>query len=211
MGMSRLFRKRKKKEIEQSLLALRDEAYELGASKAAVVDPKEVVVDDRVLYKCIWACNRYNRSLMCPPYTPKPEDARKLFSQYRYALIVRKKGRPEDFAGTNAREENRYGLQAEDLRKLMLKLESSAFYKGYYLALSLVGGCCKICHLDGICEGIEEGICRHPFESRPSMESLGIDVLATLDNLGWKVQVVGRETEPEEIEEVGYVGLLLVC
>lgn len=209
--MSKLFRKRKKEEIEQSLLSLRDEAYELGATNAAIVKPKQVVVDDRVLYKCVWACPRYNRSLMCPPYTPKPEDTRKLFDQYRYALLVRKEGTPEDFAGKSAREDMRYGSQAEDLRKIMLKLESSAFYQGYYLALSLVGGCCRICQIDGTCDGVEDGICRHPFESRPSMESLGIDVLATLDNLGWKVQVVGRESEPGEIEEVGYVGLLLVC
>jgi predicted metal-binding protein len=209
--MSRLFRKRESEEIDQSLLSLRDQAYRLGANKVAVMEPKDVVVDERVLYKCIWACPRYNKSLMCPPYTPIPEDTKRLLNQYRYALLVRIEGRPEDFAGARAKEEKRYGLQAEGLRKLMLKLESSAFYEGYYLALALVGGCCRVCHMDGTCDGVEEGICRHPFESRPSMESLGIDVLATLDSLEWKVQVVGRESDPEEIEEIGYVGLLLVC
>jgi len=201
----------KKEEIEKALSAIRDEAYGLGASKAAIMDPRKIVVDERVVYKCMWGCPHYNSSLMCPPRTPKTDDTRKLINQYRYALLVRKEGRPEEFAGQSAIENRQWVKYGEELRRMMLNLESSAFYRGFYLALALVAGCCRICSQDGACKGLGQGICLHPFESRPSMESLGIDVIATADYLGWKIQIVGRETEPERIGEVGYVGLLLVC
>jgi len=209
--MPGLFRKWKREEIKRALLAIEDEAYKLGASKSATVDPRKVVVDERVAYKCAWSCPHYNASLMCPPRTPKPEETRKLLSQYSYALLVRKEGSPEEFAGQKAVQNEQWARCGEDLRKIMVKLESYAFYKGLYLALALIAGCCRICSPDGTCNGLEQGRCLHPYESRPSMEALGIDVMATLDNLGWKIQVVGRETEPEKITEVGYVGLLLVC
>jgi len=34
---------------------------------------------------------------------------------------------------------------------------------------------------------------------------------STLENVGWEVQVVGRESNPEEIRKIGFVGLLLTC
>jgi len=209
--MSRLFQKWSEKEIRQVLLALRDEAYDLGASKVAIIEPGEVVVDDRVRYKCMWSCPHYNTSLMCPPYTPRPEETRRLLNQYRYALLVRREGPAEDFVGGNAIEERSWIRHGRDLHKTMLKLESSAFYRGFYLAIAMVGGCCRICYPDGACQGLEQGRCLHPYESRPSMEALGIDVLSTLDKLGWEVQVVGRESKPSEIRIMGFVGLLLVC
>jgi len=209
--MPRLFRKWKKEEIERVLSAIKNEAYNLGANKVAIVDPRRVVVDERVVYKCMWGCPHYNASLMCPPYTPKPDDTRKLLNQYRYALLVRKEGKSEEFAGQSAIENNQWVKYGEELRRTMLNLESSAFYRGFYLALALVAGCCRICSQDGTCKGLGQGRCLHAYESRPSMEALGIDVMATLDYLRWKIQVVGRETEPEKISEVGYVGLLLVC
>ena len=30
-----------------------------------------------------------------------------------------------------------------------------------------------------VCAGVDDGVCRHPFEARPSMEAVGIDVVAT--------------------------------
>ncbi len=209
--MPELFRKQKKKEIQRNLLILRDEAHNLGASKAATIDPKKIVVDDRVRYKCIWSCPHYNKSLMCPPYTPAPDDTRRMLEQYRCALLVRKEGDPQDFAGASAIEKRQWNKYGEELQKIMLKLETSAFYRGFYLAIAFAGGHCRICNQDGTCKGLEQGRCLFPYESRPSMEAMGIDVLTTLDNMGWEAEVVGRKSDPQELTKVGFVGLLLVC
>ncbi len=55
----------------------------------------------------------------------------------------------------------------------MSALEREAFKLGYRFAAAFAGGDCVLCE---VCEGIEDGVCRHPFEARPSAEAVGVDV-----------------------------------
>ena len=60
--------------------------------------------------------------------------------------------------------------------------EAMAFKEGFYLAAGLIGGDCALCDE---CVGPQSGErCRHPFEARPSMEAMGIDVLETCRRVG---------------------------
>jgi hypothetical protein len=49
-----------------------------------------------------------------------------------------------------------------------------------------------------------------PFMSRPSMEAIGIDVYSTLRGLNWEFSVIGKKTNPKDVETAGYCGLLLL-
>jgi predicted metal-binding protein len=63
-------------------------------------------------------------------------------------------------------------------------LEQDAFFNGYYKALGFgAGPCwlCKKCNLEH---------CVHPLQARPSMESCGIDVYATVRGHGFPIEVV---------------------
>jgi predicted metal-binding protein len=63
-------------------------------------------------------------------------------------------------------------------------LEQDAFFNGYYKALGFgAGPCwlCKKCNLEH---------CVHALQARPSMESCGIDVYATVRAHGFPIEVV---------------------
>ena len=68
----------------------------------------------------------------------------------------------------------------------MSALEREAFRLGYRFAAAYAGGDCVLCE---VCEGIEDGVCRHPFEARPSAEAVGVDVIATARAAGLDIEM----------------------
>jgi predicted metal-binding protein len=79
-------------------------------------------------------------------------------------------------------------------------MERRLFLEGYYKAFSLVGECCALCK-----KCTYPLACRFPQEKRPSVESLSIDVIGTLHNLGLNSQVAVNKTEP-----FNYYGIILL-
>ena len=85
--------------------------------------------------------------------------------------------------------------------RLMTDLERAAFKMGYRYAAAFSGGECVLCEE---CVGQASGEpCRHPFEARPSMEAVGIDVVATAVAAGLSVEL------PAE-DHPAWTGLLLI-
>jgi predicted metal-binding protein len=84
---------------------------------------------------------------------------------------------------------------------LMTRLESAAFKRGLRFAAAFGGGDCKLCETC-VGQGSDEP-CRHPFEARPSMEALGIDVIATAANAGLRIEMPA-------IDAPRWTGLLLL-
>jgi predicted metal-binding protein len=132
---------------------------------------------------------------MCPPNCVKPEEFAKSLERYKYAILVQAK-----IITDLASMERRLGVSSlveiikdEDYRRqlrastrsfevILNKLERDALMKGHRFALALSGGTCSLCDE---CAGISPGEpCRHPFEARPSMEAVGIDVILTAHNAG---------------------------
>lgn len=87
-----------------------------------------------------------------------------------------------------------------EFQKVMLNAEKLAFQQGFYKAFSFWAGPCHLC---------EE--CRPPSPPkkctamRPSMESAGIDVFATINSVGKTMRTLKGKTE-----FVKYFGLLLL-
>ena len=68
---------------------------------------------------------------------------------------------------------------------MVIKIEKEAFLAGYYKALAMGAGPCRLCRDCNL-----KGECRHREEARPSMESCGIDVFATVRNNGFTIDTL---------------------
>jgi predicted metal-binding protein len=178
-------------------------------------------------------CSHWGRNLMCPPHVPGPDETRATLKRYSDALVVQQPipltaAAVEQAYGDAAYAEVRAGDvifggdgegEAADARpvavaecdavihdsqnsfaRVMTALEAEAFKMGYRFAAAFAGGDCVLCE---VCEGVDDGVCRHPFEARPSMEAVGIDVVAT-------AQAAGLTVELPAADEPCWTGLLLI-
>jgi len=87
-----------------------------------------------------------------------------------------------------------------EFARLMTALESAAFKMGYRFATAFAGGDCVLCD---VCVGKDGEACRHPFEARPSMEAVGIDVVATAEAAGLAIEMPAAD-------KPCWTGLLLI-
>lgn len=202
-------------EIESDLEKLRLRALELGADQAMAIQANNVVIDPRVRVKCsVPSCDSYGRNRMCPPNIISMEEFAKALSRYRFGLLVqfdigygeaemRKKFKGKSLEDLHL-DSGYVDKMTEDMRGMSLalgKLEKEALYMGYRFAAALSGGCCRLC--DECVGPAPSAKCRHPFQARPSMEAVGIDVIATAANAGLKVEFPAKG-------KAVWTGLLLV-
>jgi predicted metal-binding protein len=158
-------------------------ARELGADRAASLPASAVVVDERVGLKCrVPLCGHYGTNLMCPPHTPTAAETRAALARYSDVLVVQRDIPLTQEAVDVDRETGADACRAElkrsqnEFAAVMSALEADAFRLGYRYAASFAGGECVLCEA---CVGASGEPCRHPFVARPSMEAVGIDVVAT--------------------------------
>src|SRR4030067_2783602 len=149
-------------------------------SQAKITKTNKIVVDERVLYKCMLSCSGYNTCLSCPPFAMKPNETKELLRQYNYGILYRKIYPPKDFCGPDSNLHKKWAQGNHEVQKIMTHLENSAFYKGFYFALAFGAGRCRQCSIEGNCKGLEKRVCIQPYEKRSSMEAVGIDVYSTL-------------------------------
>jgi predicted metal-binding protein len=96
--------------------------------------------------------------------------------------------------------ETRLRDSQNEFARLMSGLEAEAFKMGYRFAAAFAGGDCVLCD---VCAGVNGQPCNHPFEARPSMEAVGIDVVATAEAAGLTIELPADE-HPR------WTGLLLI-
>lgn len=146
-----------------------------GAVWAKIIDPKNVVTAEWVRFKCQYGCDGYRSCLTCPPYSPRPEQTKRMLEHYSKALIMVYDVPPDKTERVLRRK----------LRKDLTKLERVIFLDGYYKALGMACGPCNLC------KGCDLTYpCKFGDIARPSMEACGIDVYSTLANVGYKLKVV---------------------
>ena len=131
----------------KSIEILEDEITKMANSSGAYIvspiSPDEVVVGNWVRLKCQYGCPSYAKKLSCPPYSPTPEDTRKVLSEYTKAYLIGYKG------STIFKKENKENMQElfpkvlRDVRKSLFEIEKHAFLSGYYK--SFVYGFCGPC------------------------------------------------------------------
>ncbi len=175
-------RKREKRKIisddELCLAALRKP----GVKGVRIVSPSDVVTAAWVRLKCQFGCDGYGQYLVCPPYSPTPDEMRRVLDSYERAILVH-------FEPTAA------------VKKVVASLEREIFLRGAWKALGLGAGPCYFCRR---CP-VEEGRCRHAERARPSMEACGIDVFTTARKAGFPIEVVRTRRQCPN-----YYGLVLI-
>jgi predicted metal-binding protein len=173
---------------------------------------RAVVVDERVNLKCrVPLCASYGVNLMCPPHTPTAVETRTALARYSDTLVVQldipltQAAVDEALDGMGYAEAQAPGASAavaggakttsyearlrdskNDFARIMTALEAEAFKMGYRFAAAFAGGDCVLCD---VCAGADGQPCKHPFEARPSMEAVGIDVVATAEAAGLAIEL----------------------
>lgn len=183
---------------------LRTLALKLGAIDAKIIPADKIVVEDRILLKCKVGCHNYGKTLACPPYTPTPEEFRKIVNDYSFALFMKFESKAtanpalakhlskpitDPTIPKNLKKKLRQFWAAWKADKLKLlsvvhNLEKKAMSKGYPLAVGLVSGHCQLCEK---CT-LDRATCIYPTKARISEEAVGINVQATAKNAGIKTK-----------------------
>ncbi len=184
-----------------SLDFLRKKALELGAIDAKIIPAEKIVIEDRVIFKCQLGCEKYGKTLACPPHAPSPEQFRKIVSEYRNAMFMKFQSKAEgdsELIKYLAKKDNRivpdemkvkverfWSIWNSELKKVLsniIELEKVAAGKGYLLTIGLISGSCQLCERCNI----EKGVCVHPETRRFPEEGVGVNVKATAENAGVK-------------------------
>jgi len=153
-----------------------------GLLEVKVIRPKDVATGAWVEWKCRFGCDGYGQCLVCPPFTPKPDQTRRVLDGYRRGLLMH--FRPD-----------------AHVKQVVADLERAIFLMGAWKAFGLGAGPCHFCPS---CP-VPDGPCRHPERARPSMEACGIDVFTTVRKAGLPIEVV---TDRRQCPN--YYGLILV-
>ena len=188
-------------------------SIEMGASDAKIIQSDRVIVENRVRGKCIVPkCPSYGMSINCPPHSPSAEETRSMLKEYRFGVFIRLIVASDQMAGERASEEDRMGPFRMKIQEIVSKLESTAFYDGYHLAMGFAAGSCKRSFCPDIeCNALAPGKgCRHPLWARPSMESVGMNVYTMAAKVGWEIYPIGKNVSLKDLPHGNYLGLVLV-
>ena len=166
---------------KKDLIHYLDAALEMGAEAAKVIRASTIRCEAWVRLKCQFGCGGYDKRLMCPPFTPTPAEMTEVVSCYRRAILI-------------------YAKDNGIVNEIIPHLEREIFFAGYYKALGLGSGPCRLCKR---CDTSSR--CRHPYEARPAMEACGIDVFATVRASGLPIEVVRTRRQRGD-----YYGVILV-
>ena len=185
--------------IESDLSVLCEEAKKLGAIDAKAIKSSDIIVDLRVTVKCrVPLCAYYGNSLMCPPHVMSASEFQEILTKYAYAVLVQVEvSVPEEVIQAAKKADNLAELfgdknyvksmlsRAKELGEVVNKIEAISFNLGYRFAAGFSGGTCTLCD-ECVTKNPGEP-CRHPFEARPAMEAVGIDVVKTAERAGFKL------------------------
>src|SRR4030043_1958489 len=94
-----------------------------GVKDARIVSPSDVETSPWVRLKCQFGCDGYGGCLVCPPFTPTPEQMRKVLDAYRRAILI-------------------HFAPDADVKAIVADLERSIFLLGAWRAFGLGAGPC---------------------------------------------------------------------
>ncbi|EQB22207.1 hypothetical protein UNSWDHB_423 [Dehalobacter sp. UNSWDHB] len=160
---------------------LRAKLRRLPIQSITPIHPQDVVTAHWVKDHCRYGCSSYGEKC-CPPNSPSYEDTRVKLDGYTKAFLI--EGQPP----------------TRMFQRVMLDAEKAAFKQGFYKAFAFWAGPCHLC-----------SECKQPAPpkkctaTRPSMESAGMDVFATVTKQGFTMR-----TLKDKNEFVKYFGLLLL-
>ena len=164
-------KRKTKKETQKSKISNRELCKAVkqksNVRDVCIISPSDVETAAWVRLKCQFGCEGYGQCLVCPPYTPTPQQMREVLDSYTRAVLIH--FTPEAHVKTTVAE-----------------LERELFLRGAWKAFGIGAGSCDFCKT---CK-VDEQWCRHARRARPSMEACGIDVFSTVKKAGLPIEVV---------------------
>ncbi|MHC4728024.1 MAG: DUF2284 domain-containing protein [Planctomycetota bacterium] len=155
---------------------------------ARIISPTDVETAAWVRLKCKFGCDGYGQTLVCPPYTPTPQQMREVLDSYKRAVLIH-------FEKTKVKSTE------DEIKTTVVELERDYFLRGAWKVFGLGAGSCSLCKECNL----KEQLCRHTEQTRPAMEACGIDVFSTVKKVGFPIEVVRTRGQCPN-----YYGLILV-
>jgi len=181
--------------MEETYNALPAIADAAGATHSAIVDARELAVQEWVRENCLSnACGKSGRNWTCPPHTGELEELGERLRSHERGVLVQNIFPLEDswdFEGMAdaIRDHNRMiRAIAKEIAARHPELE----------LLALGAGGCDICETCAC----PDDPCRAPEKAMASVESQGMDIAALVESVGLSY-INGADT-------VSYVGMILV-
>ncbi len=162
-----------RKELEQIF-------HKHGYTDFKWINTESIVVSYWVRFKCMFGCMTYGKKGSCPPNVPSVPECQEFFKEYRDAVVFH-------FEKMFEKPEDRHQWSRKVNNKL-LKLERDVFLAGYHKAFLLFMDECWLCQE---CPGIRIE-CKNKKASRPSPESLAVNVFATVRSCGYPIEVLNN-------------------
>lgn len=138
------------------------------------VNPSNFIFEERVKQKC-FHCVNYKSKWTCPPNIPDVNYV-KMFSEYSNAVILKCE---LDLTNSNF-DENRT-ISTNKIHKALLYLEEQLFKNNEVLAISFIGGSCKLC------KNCPDTKCAYPYLSRMPIEATGCNVIESFKLYGIEI------------------------
>jgi len=148
------------------------------------LDPAQIVVSQWVRMKCQFGCPHFARAASCPPNTLSVDDCRQFFREYQRAVAIHFEHVAPDAAARRT--------WSARTNRALAAVERQAFLAGYPKAFVLFMDSCHLC-AECVPQRAE---CKEPALSRPSPESMAVDVFATVRQVGYPIEVLTDVTTP---------------
>lgn len=188
---------------------LRRQAFEMGASDAAVLPARDVPTDP-ALAKFCKSCDGFGRTRLCPPLGLSPQAFSKLLSRVSHALVFK-----IDVPLAVLMTDDRHAF-FQTLHCIAAGMEGAITspdahpgrhggnHRGGITAHGFAGGSCKplFCAHEPVCPALadKKGRCRHPGKARPSLSGVGVHVFDLAATLGWQMPRIPRPQAPLELK-----------
>jgi predicted metal-binding protein len=150
--------------MKDNYLELIDKAVALGALEAKLIETERIVFDPRSHFKCRFGCLRWGKYWTCPPHVGlSPEMFMEAFRKYKNGLVIKT-------------SDPKLGQDVS----LAVEKEAMLSYNSPFAFAMVLCVQCEACSYPEPC--------RFPHLARPSMDCYGVDIGATVELLGFKVE-----------------------
>lgn len=143
------------------------------------IDPNQLEFSDRIRYICEHDCPMYGSSWACPPAVGSVEECKKKCLSYKNCLLISTITEVEDIDNIHETLQTRHPHEklTNQVRDLMREMGVNPFV--------LSTESCAVCERCAYADGLP---CRMPGRMHPCVESQGINIIPTLEEMGMDFQ-----------------------
>lgn len=148
-----------------------------------LIEPGKLVFEERVKMNC-FNCGKYYTNWRCPGNMPQNIDYFKMIQEYKNGAFL--------YLKMPLNKENYDIVRNESslmLHKALLDLETYLWYHDKPLAISFIGGSCKLCK-----NGCGTEKCNNPYNARSPLESIGVNIIKSAAKYGIEINFPPKES-----------------